>query len=551
MKKGLLVLLLCLVTFFANARKLYVSSSYTDSVSNGALATPWKSLANVQSNLGNIISGDSVLFKKGDKFSGTLIISNKTNVYFGVYGTGADPLFWGDGNTISELFKLRNCNNVTFYGWSISDTTISFTDRYTQAKIQTVFQLENSSTNNVFRKCTMDRIGYGIYFNVASNSNTIDSCDIGNLRMIRNTPRDTICKVTRGCNVPAYCLANPGICDSIINNDDDYGGVPVQFSSKDNIFTNNYLHDCWSQSFDYGYDGGGVEFFEEGDSVNRNRIMYNTFYDCNGIFEFGSNTDGVVNNPQANNIIAYNKVINSSSLIYINNNGQYRTKVTNLQIYNNVYLQTIASRTGDSYVLSMAIEDLTAGIVVMKNNIFQVSNGASIARSGRFTGSNLTHTNNIYKLSNGSVTNFTLNGTELSTSGIIWKNTTNSDPLYWNYSLTSTSPAINKGVDVSLTRDFNNQTISNPPDAGVLNSLKLSLISSSGVTCKTATDGAATIQAVGGTAPYQYRLNNLIYRSSGVFSGLAPNTYAVIVKDVIGTIFKLNVTIRGSKTVCP
>jgi hypothetical protein len=551
MKKGLLVLLLCLVTFFANARKLYVSSSYTGSTSNGALATPWKSLANVQSNLGSIGSTDSVLFAKGDKFSGTLTLQSETNVYFGVYGTGADPLFWGTGSQIGALVTIRASNNITFYGWNISDTTISFTDRTVQAKIQIVFQLENGSSNITIRKCTMDRIGYGAYFPDFCNSNTMDSSDIGNLRMIRNTPADTLCKVTRGCDVPAYCTANPSICDSIINNDDDYGGVPIQLSSRNNIVSNNYFHDCYAVSFDYQYDGGGVEFFEEGDSVIGNRIMYNTFYDGNGTFEFGSSS-GLLR-PHTNNLIYYNKIINSSSLVYINNNvtSGFNTRVKNLQIYNNIIVQNVASRTGGTRMLSMAATDPTIGIIDMKNCIFQISNGADVARTNRFNDGQLIHTNNIYKLSNGSVTNFTLDATELSTSGIIWKNTTNADPLYWNYSLTSTSPAINKGVDVSLTRDFNNQTVSNPPDAGILNSLKFSLISSSGITCKTATDGAATVQAYGGTAPYQYRINNLIYRSSGVFNGLAPNTYAVIVKDVIGTIFKLNVTIRGSKTVCP
>jgi hypothetical protein len=98
-----------------------------------------------------------------------------------------------------------------------------------------------------------------------------------------------------------------------VNADDDYGGVPIQISSKRNTVSNNYFHDCYAVSYDYGYDGGGVEFFEEGDSVKGNVVKYNTFYDCNGVFEFGSNSDGVANNPHSDNIIAYNKIINSSS----------------------------------------------------------------------------------------------------------------------------------------------------------------------------------------------------------------------------------------------
>jgi hypothetical protein len=424
-------------------RTFYVSESGSDAYSKKQAqnpATPWKTLAKVSNSISN---NDSVLFAKGSKFSGTITIQSKSNVYFGVYGSGADPLFWGTGSTIGVLVTLRASSNITFYGWNISDTTISFTDRTVQAKIQTVFQLENSSSNNVFRKCTMDRIGYGAYFNVGSNANTMDSCNIGNLRMIRNTPQSQ-------------------------NPDDDYGGVPIQISSRNNIFTNNYLHDCYSVSYDYGYDGGGVEFFEEGDTIKGNRIMYNTFYDCNGAFEFGSSNNSVADNPQVDNVIAYNKIINSSSLIYINNNGQYRTKVTNLQLYNNIFVQTVPSRTGDMNSIAMATSDATAGIVVLKNNIFQISNGAAVARgNSQWTAGQLTHTNNIYKLSNGSVTNFTLESTERGSSGNTWIDTTDQNPLNWNYGLLSSSYAVSNGVNVGLTRDFGNNVVGIPPSIGI------------------------------------------------------------------------------------
>jgi hypothetical protein len=442
-KKSIFLVAFMMIALSGFSRKFYVSQSGSDSYTVTQAqnpATPWKTLSKVSSNIAN---GDSALFAKGSRFSGTITIQSKSNIYFGVYGSGADPLFWGTGSTIGVLVTLRASSNITFYGWNISDTTISFTDRTAQAKIQTVFQLENSSSNNVFRKCTMDRIGYGAYFNVGCNTNTMDSCNIGNLRMIRNTPTS-------------------------VNPDDDYGGVPVQFSSRNNIFTNNYLHDCYSVSYDYGYDGGGVEFFEEGDTIKGNIVKYNTFYDCNGAFEFGSSPNGIAGNPQVDNVIAYNKIINSSSLWYINNNGQYKTKVTNLQFYNNVIIQTATSRTGETKLGSMATSDATAGIVVMKNNIFQVSNGASIVRSGQWTAGQLTHTNNIFKLSGGSITNFTLDATEIATSGTIWVNTSNANPLNWDFNITASSPASNAGVYVGITRDFNNQIVSNPPDIGIL-----------------------------------------------------------------------------------
>jgi hypothetical protein len=190
----------------------------------------------------------------------------------------------------------------------------------------------------------MDRIGYGAYFTSTSNNIKIDGCDIGNLRMIKNTPTS-------------------------INPDDDYGGVPIQVSSSNNRITNNYFHDCWAQSFDYGYDGGGVEFYEEGVPVENNFIAYNTFYDCNGTFEHGSNSDGIANNPIQNNVFAYNKVINCESLFYINNRGQYLCYVSNLQFYNNVIIQTNTTR-GGTRMGSIAQLENRIGMVVLKNNVF-------------------------------------------------------------------------------------------------------------------------------------------------------------------------------------
>lgn len=452
-KKLFLTLLVAFSMFLTQetfARKFYVSNSGSDANSFSAAqnsSTPWATLSKVSSSMSSFTSGDSILFKKGDKFGGSINIQSKTGLYFGSYGSGVKPLFWGTGATISALFRVRTCTSMVFHGLRISDTTISLTDRTVQAKIQKAFVIEASSTNVIVRAIDMERIGYGVYMTRTSPGQTVDSCDVGNLRMIRNTPVS-------------------------VNPDDDYGGVPIQISGRNNIVTNNYFHDCWSQSFDYGRDGGGIEFFEEGDTIMNNIIAYNTFYDNTGSFEHGSSNDGVANYPIMNNKIYYNKIINNNTVVYINNNGQYRTKVRNLQFYNNVIVQTLPNNNpvgSSGTMFSMATSDTATGILVLRNNIIQITNGLPVTRSGQFTGSNLTHTNNIYKLSNGSVTNFTLSGTEVSTSAAIWVSASNLNPITWNYNLILGSPAINAGVAISgLTRDFNNQIVSNPPDAGIL-----------------------------------------------------------------------------------
>lgn len=446
MKQTMLVLgmLLSLTGF---SRTIYVSSSTGNDSRTITQAqnpsTPWASLSKIQSSMSSLGANDSILFMRGNSFSGTLRMFNKTNMYFGTYGTGNNPLFWGTGAVIPVMFRLTTCSNITFDGLTISDTTISFTDRTVQAKIQIVFILETSSQNNRILNCNMDRIGYGVYITPRSNGQTIQFCDISNLRMIKNTPKT-------------------------INADDDYGGVPVQISSRNNIVNNNYFHDCYAVSYDYGFDGGGIEFFEEGDTISGNQIMYNTFYDNNGTLEHGSNSDGIANHPIQNNTFAYNRVINCEGLLYINNRGQYRTRVKNLMVYNNVIVETSVPRLGVGRNISMATSDTTINIVNLRNNIFRLTNGFSVAKSTVFTGPQLTHTNNLYQVSGGGAINFTLDRTEISSMTPVWVSMVG-NPITWNYRLLTGSIATGKGINVGLTKDFSGASVTSPINLGIFN----------------------------------------------------------------------------------
>ena len=446
MKKMLLALALitCQATF---ARKIYVSSTVGNDTRTLTQAqnqsTPWASLSKVQSSMSSLGVNDSILFMRGNSFRGTLTMFNKSRMYFGAYGTGNDPLFWGTGSAITTMFRLTTCSNMVFENLNISDTTISPTDRTVQANIQRVFIIETNSQNNRVVSCRMDRIGYGIYITARSNGQVMERCDVGNLRMIKNTP-------------------------TTVNADDDFGGVPVQVSSRNNRIINNYFHDCYSVSYDYRFDGGGIEFFEEGDTISGNEIMYNTFFDNNGTLEHGSSNDGIANNPIQNNLFAYNRVINCEGLVYVNNRGQYRTRVKNLMVFNNVVVETKVPRLGVGRLISMATSDTTIGIVNLRNTIFRITNGFAVAKSTVFAGAQLTRFNNLYQLGTGSVLNFTINSTEISSMTPVWSNMTSTSPINWNYSPLPSSVIIGRGIWVNMTRDFNGNIVSNPPNIGIL-----------------------------------------------------------------------------------
>ena len=50
-------------------------------------------------------------------------------------------------------------------------------------------------------------------------------------------------------------------------------------------------------------------------------------------------------------------------------------------------------------------------------------------------------------------------------------------------------------------------------------------------------DGAIEIQAMGGTPPYMYSLDGIIFQSSGIFSNIAAGAYCVTIRDAKGCEF--------------
>ncbi|MBC7384227.1 MAG: T9SS type A sorting domain-containing protein [Bacteroidia bacterium] len=74
--------------------------------------------------------------------------------------------------------------------------------------------------------------------------------------------------------------------------------------------------------------------------------------------------------------------------------------------------------------------------------------------------------------------------------------------------------------------------------------LVASLTSKTNVTCYGSGNGSACVNASGGVSPYQYKMANGSYQSSGCFSGLTPSCcYCITVMDATGCIYTLRVAI--------
>ena len=419
----------------ANARKFYVDPSSTASTSTGSIATPFKSIAQVNAIV--LYAGDSVFFRNGRVFSGALNIKYSGTatdpIVFTNYGSGLIPVF---NNTMSNVVNFNSVKYVVLNGIKITDYTMSTTDRSVVANVKYAINLTNS-TNCTISNMDISLVGIGISVGNGSNYNRITQNNISNLRMVRNTP-------------------------TTINANDDYGANPMVVQSSNNTIDYNYFKDCWATSYDYGFDGGAVELY--GTNISNNRILYNTAIDCNGFVEVGSATNGIADG----NIVAYNKIINCGSAGTFQTSGTFAVKITGFQYYNNNFIETVIQFAKPSNLFYSSLKTPPAGMLILRNNLFWLSSGVN-AFPTYLNNAAVIHSDNIFRMSSGSV-GITINNSEIYSKTLNIFTSIAGAPITWNFTLLPGTPAINFGMstNVGLAKDFNGKSIIGNPDAGLL-----------------------------------------------------------------------------------
>lgn len=130
--KYIFVIASLFISITANATIYYVSITGSDSNSGLTEVIPWKTINKVNS-FGGFNPGDSILFKRGDTFYGTLRVSQSGStgnpIVFGAYGFGDKPVItgfttvstWTDlgfnvWQSSSAVSTLSSCNVVVIDG---------------------------------------------------------------------------------------------------------------------------------------------------------------------------------------------------------------------------------------------------------------------------------------------------------------------------------------------------------------------------------------------------------------------------------------------------
>jgi hypothetical protein len=465
-----IAMLLVLATVPSWGANYYVDPSAAGS-NLGTYANPWKSIGDIPSGVNYFSPGDTIFFKRGQQYTGTLSInssgSNGAPVVFMPYGSGNAPVLqYNVANPTDQLIydrtiiRLNQVNYIVIDGFELTDATIPETNHNVTANVGYGVYIYkgggNNGSHNVIKNCTMSKLGCGVSID-GGNDNTITNCTISNLRMILNTP-DIMW--------------------------DDFGAMGIMVGGSDNTITYNHIHDCWSNSYDYIMDGGAVEMYG---AVCNNKIMYNTANENLGWMEFGSGTAG----QALNNLIGYNLLINNGHVFWINTNNGYGVDVRNLQFFNNNVVETHAHRLSDVHNL-IGIMSTPAGsnVITMENNIFWITTAMNITDPGSqpFNGPQLVHRSNLFHLGGGSI-GYTLDASEriLNANEQVFTDiTSSSDPTLWNYSLIQLSVAVNIGQTTGINKDYFGQSVpfGGAPDAGIAENLSLVILPLQFVSCR-------------------------------------------------------------------
>ncbi len=402
-KRSFFVLLMFLCIHTRGINYYIDSNGGSDSNSGTGTTNAWQSYEAINAHSFN--PGDTIFFKCGSVFCGNLRFYHSgvpgNPIVLTSYGTGTKPTLSNPG----ELYAIQ-----------LGGSYIIVENFLIQQTFESGIQLINSAQNNIIRNCEFNEVGIGV--TVSGKYNKITNNYLHDLHMVVNTP----------------------------GGNDDYGATGVSLYSGPNEISYNTFINCRDTSYDYGQDGGVIDFYGNVDSCT---IHHNYAEGCNGFFEIGGGT-------AISDTFAYNISMNNIYYGAIHLSGTFASTVNNLHLENNTIIET--ADTEMVYALLWFSAPGNDSTVYFQNNIVYFNKYWYFSNDSTFT-----HRYNVYHL----LDNNTQLGFTPAAGEII------ADPLFenilaGNFHLNYNSPAIDAGTNLGYLLDFENNAVPNgiSPDIG-------------------------------------------------------------------------------------
>jgi len=350
--------------------------------------------------------GDSVSFKRGGSWQGTLTINSSGNtsspITIQAYGTGPNPTIYNVRANNSRTVVL-NGSYIVLSGFTLHDAQEA--------------GVEVAGSYNTVRDSEMYATGWGV--RLLGQNNKVINNNIHDLLMVVN--------------------------DAAPNNDYGAAGVVIWGGANGSEIAYNRFVRCRAPSQDYGTDGGVVEFWE---TSQDHKIHHNYTNDNNGAFEVGG---GTVSNVSVYDNVFFNDYGGNAGFHW---GGTFAAAVSNFKIENNTIVQ---QRQGDSIFSYWEGTAPDSSRVIVRNNV--IATQQTVYNDSRFT-----HTNNTYYLMSGGSLGAGVSlgaGEKLADPMFV-------DLSGGNFHLQAGSPAIDAGLNLGHTPDFDGIPVPHglAPDAG-------------------------------------------------------------------------------------
>ena len=406
----------------------------------------WNTVASIPSSLaagtvvalkaGTTCTSSGTKDINGQGTSGSPVVLSGSGIATG-YGAGPNAIIDNQnsgGNTlrIPSTASYTIIDGVRIKNTKAGETTIGGLDKAASATVATIGGItlgtQNSTAggHNTVQNCEIENTGYGMW--VWNDNNTIGPSNyIHDLRMIVSTP-----------SPPA----------------EDYGAVGIQIYANSNRVTGNTFRRTRAVAYDFPFDGGVVELFNNGSvggqTMNNNIIDHNWIEDTGGVVE----TTG----PATNAWIMHNVVIDDYGdfLEFHDAASETGFRVEN----NSVKTQNALTPAAFGQFIWCSGAGNTPGLTV-KNNV------VSLPSSGWFTHKNcagITHDHNVW-YKQGTARDGTYDWT--AGTGEVWANPgwVGGSDLHLS---SAGSPAYNAGTTPYYSTDFDGTTIPQftTPDIG-------------------------------------------------------------------------------------